>query len=166
LFGLIAGMLLSFVGIKIISAAYGSVMWSVAGAGLFDPIEFVLYLMLYMVLVVAVLTQSFKLINEFPNRILQWLGFQGQLGGNMDEAIGQSKQQFQGASQAADQGFKGAQQSATDKSRKDSNNKKVNDLQLAPAAAAAAGGSGAPAPSAPAAGGAPGSPEMQRNSRP
>jgi defect in organelle trafficking protein DotA len=119
LFGLIAGMLLSFVGVKIISVAYGDVMWSVSSNGgwLADPIEFILYLCLYMILVIAVITQSFKLITEIPNRVLQWLGFQGQLGGNMDEAIGSSKQQFQGASQQGEQSFGGSQNAASDANR-------------------------------------------------
>ena len=37
-------------------------------------------------------TQCFKLINELPNRVLQWIGFQGQLGLPSDDATGQARQ--------------------------------------------------------------------------
>lgn len=119
LFGFIAGMLLSYILIQILTNGFalaigeGFNSWAV----LVNPVAFFFYVVFYLGVLFIIIQQSFKLTIDIPNRVLQWLGFQGQLGGNMDEATQQTKQQHQQGAQESQQGFKGSENAARESAR-------------------------------------------------
>lgn len=118
LFGLIASMLLAYAFIQILTMGFAEALFNMqdGGATLWaNPVEGICVIGLYTFLIVMGCTQCFKLINEIPNRVLQWLGFQGQLGMNSEEAVNQARQNFGQISGAQQAAFQKGEQTLRDK---------------------------------------------------
>ena len=147
LFGFIAATLLAYVGIQVMTNGFAIVTLSGAGKGVIDAdaISFFLSMVMYIFLIIVIIQQSFKLVVDLPNRTLQWLGAQGQLGGNMDEAVQQMKQHGQSASGAAQGAFNKQEQNAREMTRQAA--KKYGDpedTKSTNVSGAASSGGGAP----------------------
>lgn len=72
-FGMMAGMLMSYVVIKFINAAFYNVIINMTG-GATGLIEGFLFLMAYAGLVLTALNKCFALIHMIPDRVLVWIG--------------------------------------------------------------------------------------------
>lgn len=140
IFGLLGGMILSYVGFTLINMGFGSVIDGIAhmaniadnGAdksNTFDWVGGATFLVIYTSLIVAVAQKCFMLIHEVPDRVLRWLGGQDQLGsgkggeemvrgavGQAGSTVGQGMQKGTEASQqAAMSGAKAVSKSDKDK---------------------------------------------------
>lgn len=111
LFGLMASILIGYVFVDIITVGFAQALFNMQdhGAELSNPLEGISVMALYTFLIVVGYTQCFKLITETGNKVLSWIGFQGQLGSSSDEAIGQMKQHGSEIGGAAQSGFKDAE---------------------------------------------------------
>ncbi len=81
--GFIAGILLSYVGLKLLNLGFGPAVayMSTAGAnGWSDGFKSLAIVVIYTFLVVMVINKAFTLITEVPNKVLRWIGGQEQLG--------------------------------------------------------------------------------------
>lgn len=101
IFGLITGMLLSYVVVTLINAAFLNVMRQIySGPGL---VEMVLFLAAYCGLVITALNKSFSLIHLLPERVLGWIGGRGEAYGE-----GEAAKEVGGKVSGAAEGVKGA----------------------------------------------------------
>jgi len=107
LFGLIAAVLIGYVFVDIITIGFAQAMFNMQDKGITmaNPLEAMAVMALYTFLIIVGYTQCFKLITETGNKVLQWIGFQGQLGSSADEAVGQMKQHGAEIGGAAQSGF-------------------------------------------------------------
>ena len=117
LFGLMAAVLLGYVFVDIITVGFGQAVFNMQdkGGAMANPIEAICMMGLYTFLVVVGYSQCFKLITETGNRVLSWLGFQGQLGMQTDDAVGQMKQNSSAIGGAMSSGFKDTESKLRDK---------------------------------------------------
>lgn len=117
LFGLVAAILVGYVFVDIITIGFGQALFNMQdkGSGMGNPIEAICVMGLYTFLIVVGYSQCFKLITETGNRVLSWLGFQGQLGLQTDDALGQMKQNSSAISGAAQSGFRDVDAKIRDK---------------------------------------------------
>lgn len=125
LFGLMSAILVSYVFVDIITVGFSLALTNMqdSGVSMLNPIQSLATMALYVFLIVTAYTQCFKLINELGNRILSWLGFQGQLGLNTDEATGQMRQNASTIGGTASQAFKEGDAKVRDKARSIKQNK-------------------------------------------
>lgn len=110
IFGMIAGMQLSYVVIRFINAAFAGVMSQVNPMP--GPVELLLFLAIYTSLIVTSLNKCFALIHMIPDQALRWVGIHGvsfggekgleEVGGAAEKAAGQVKA---GAGGAAEKGM-------------------------------------------------------------
>lgn len=90
IFGLFAGMLLSVVAITIINSTFAAVMASITsshfggggtnttqGSGQADILELIFFMVAYVFLVVSALNKCFSMIHVIPERVMRWIGGQG-----------------------------------------------------------------------------------------
>lgn len=103
-FGMMAAMLLSYVVIQFINAAFYSVVASVAGDMGF--LEGFFYIMVYAGLVIVALNKCFAMIHMVPDRVLRWVGGHGEQLGE-EGMVGEAKGMVSGAGQAAGQAAAG-----------------------------------------------------------
>jgi len=108
IFGLIAGLLLSSVVVKMINYAF----WDIAVTGIYgmsgtsgkavytNPLAAVLFLAAYIMLIVIALNKSFSAIHVIPEQVMRWIGGQGEKYGEGD-AVGEMKQAVTGAASGA-----------------------------------------------------------------
>lgn len=83
-FGLIAGMLMSYVVVTLINAAFLNVMRQIySGPGI---VELILFLAAYCGLVITALNKCFSLIHLLPERVLGWIGGRGEAFGEGEAA--------------------------------------------------------------------------------
>jgi defect-in-organelle-trafficking protein DotA len=107
IFGLMAGMLISYIGVSFINTTFVPVVHGTHGifTGSIHPLEFLMLLIVYGGIIVAFLNQTFSLIHIIPDQVLRWIGGQHQFGhyGKADEALqtaqGGAGQLKQGASE-------------------------------------------------------------------
>ncbi len=81
--GFIAGILLSYVGLKLLNLGFGPAVANMArnGAnGWSDGFKAIAIVVIYTFIVVMVINKAFTLITEIPNKVLRWIGGQEQLG--------------------------------------------------------------------------------------
>lgn len=109
IFGLFAGMLLSIVAITIINSTFSAVMASItsshfgqggtnttAGSGQADFLELIFFMVAYVFLVISALNKCFAMIHVIPERVMRWIGGQGEQYGE-GEALGEMKGGVSGA---------------------------------------------------------------------
>lgn len=128
IFGLIGGMILSYVGFALINMGFGSVINGIAGmanitgasgpdnSNMFDWVGAATFLVIYTSLIVAVAQKCFMLIHEVPDRVLRWLGGQDQLGsgkGGEEMVRGAVSQAGSTVGQGMQKGTEAGQQAAT-----------------------------------------------------
>jgi len=90
IFGFIFGILLSFVGLKILNMGFGPAVANIdnaSGNGWTNMFRAMGLIVVYTALVVAIINKSFSLIHAIPNQVLRWLsgGEQAQFGGSGGE---------------------------------------------------------------------------------
>ena len=98
IFGLIGGMLLTFVAVDLLNNSYFFFIGTVAEQKGMDPLRFIMFLVMYIVLMVAIVNRTFSLIHLIPDRVLSWIGWQGQFGAYSEGMEGIAKQGFQSLS--------------------------------------------------------------------
>jgi hypothetical protein len=84
IFGLIAGILVSYVAINFLSSLFAGITAIlgnnvVGGSGL-GPVQSILLTVIYISFVIAILNRSFALIHIFPDRILSWISWTSTFG--------------------------------------------------------------------------------------
>lgn len=95
IFGLIAGIILSYIGIWVLNAGFGYAVSSIAdSANAYSLAKFLFPLaiiVVYAATVMAIVNQSFTLITAIPDRVTRWLsgGLQEQFGGGAEKALGE-----------------------------------------------------------------------------
>lgn len=77
-FGMMAGMLLSTVGIYMLNAAFHNVVYSITGGSFTGIIEGFLFIFAYASIVISILNKCFSLVHVLPDRTLRWIGGQHQ----------------------------------------------------------------------------------------
>jgi len=120
-FGLIIGMILSYVGVNFLNSAYSFVLWSntsmneqnvnVAVYGI-GPFQWALYIILYVSLVSVLLNKAYSLIHKLPDQILRWIGGThgfGEYSGGLEEVQGKAQGAAGQMQSAGNEGFQGSQ---------------------------------------------------------
>lgn len=79
IFGLLAGMLITYIGMDYVNTTFGSVINGIFSHEL-HPLEFLAILIVYGGILVALLNQTFSLIHILPDQVLRWIGGQHQFG--------------------------------------------------------------------------------------
>jgi|GEM_PF-1328123 len=74
--GMMFGMLMAPVAVTMINSGFKTVMATIAGDTP-DPVSFVMFLLAYVALVLAVLNKCFAMISWLPNHVLAWIGHTG-----------------------------------------------------------------------------------------
>lgn len=105
-FGMMSGMLLSYVVIQFINAAFYNVVASIIGGTSMGLIEVFLFIMAYAGLVVTALNKCFSLIYLIPDKTLRWIGAQAETYGEA-EALEQVKGKIHAGGEAATGAAKG-----------------------------------------------------------
>lgn len=112
IFGMISGLLLSYVAINYINAAFMGVIVSISSSP--GILEIIFFMIVYTTIFTTVLNKCFELIHVVPDRILRWIGGGqeqfGESGAAMEKVsqgfqagAGETKQAAQGAATAAGQ---------------------------------------------------------------
>jgi len=124
IFGLMAAMLLSVVVVAMINSGFGLVITTIGSLGttttfavdakgniyseggaaaLANPLEVILFLCAYVTLIVTALNKCFSAIHVIPEKVMRWLGAQG-------EAYGEAEgmREVKGGVEAGEAGGKGA----------------------------------------------------------
>lgn len=84
IFGLISGMLLSYVIVTLVNAAFVNVMRQIySGPGL---VETILFIAAYIGLIITALNKCFSLIHLLPEKVLGWIGGRGEAYGEGEAA--------------------------------------------------------------------------------
>lgn len=81
IFGLIAAMLMARVVIFMINETFFNVrdiLMSTSVTGAFDPIVLILFIFAYAMMIVAALNKCFALIHVIPEKVMRWIGGQGE----------------------------------------------------------------------------------------
>lgn len=99
-FGMMAGMLLSYVVVKFINAAFYNVIAQMTG-GTMGMIEGFLFLMAYAGLILTALNKCFSLIHVIPERTISWVGGHGAPAGEAEAAEAVKGKVMAGAGEAA-----------------------------------------------------------------
>jgi defect in organelle trafficking protein DotA len=107
IFGLLAGMILSYVGLNFLNSTFAGVLNSVTGGGSIDPFVMISVLVIYGGLVVVFFHKTFSLIHVLPDTILRWIGGQG---AQFGEYAGGEQSVRGAAQQSAEKGTQAAQQ--------------------------------------------------------
>lgn len=92
-FGMMAGMLLSYVVVTFINAAFLGVMDQIGAPGM---VEVVLFMMIYTGLLISALNKCFSLIHVVPDKVLRFIGGGGEQFGEA-EAGKEAAQEFKGS---------------------------------------------------------------------
>ncbi len=101
--GLIAGMLLSVIGLTIFNSAYKTMIGYAMGVGGITATMFI-----YAVLVMQVVTQCYSLIYMIPDRVMRWLGQapeQSMVGQALQAAESKTKEEGQAGAKGMESGF-------------------------------------------------------------
>lgn len=93
IFGLIAAMLLASVVITMINTGFSMVKSMISNG---DPLSMILMLAAYVYLIVAALNKCFAAIHLIPEKVMRWIGGQGDQYGESD-ALGEAKKGVDGA---------------------------------------------------------------------
>ncbi|MBU0456274.1 MAG: DotA/TraY family protein [Gammaproteobacteria bacterium] len=127
LFGLISGMVLTYVAIYLFNSLFAVAIQSVITvtggisnttfwnnlqnlSKIPDPVQFVLLFVIYVLSIVAIVNRSFSLIHLIPDRVLSWIGGTSQFGQYAEGMEQQVSQGFQSAAGQAKQMVSGTAQ--------------------------------------------------------
>lgn len=101
IFGMMAAMLLS----SVVAGMINDVFWRVAESiGMESPLTLVFFLAAYVTLMITAMNKCFAAIYLIPERVMRWIGGQGDQYGEAD-AVGESKQAITGAASKAGSGM-------------------------------------------------------------
>lgn len=112
IFGLVAGFLLSLVGLLFLNGTYEYIVSASLAASMQEnpdqarsymgPLQWAGYIVVYISLVMALINKSYSMIHQIPDAVLRWIGGQGQFGEyakGEDEVKSSSQQGMQPVSQ-------------------------------------------------------------------
>jgi defect-in-organelle-trafficking protein DotA len=113
IFGLIAGIMISYIGVWLINDGFGSILPTIAFAGdnLASLIVGLIAIpMIYMIMAMQVINRSFTLIHVLPDKVTRWIagGNVEQLGSEMAGAEKDAKSSAQGGMKDLGKGAQGA----------------------------------------------------------
>jgi hypothetical protein len=118
IFGLVAAMLLASVVLTMINAMFGQVLLQIIGTGTgsldnsngqlsqglqiaaaaANPLEMIFFLMAYVLLIIGALNKCFAAIHIIPERVMRWMGGQGEQYGE-SEGLGEMKRGIEGGAE-------------------------------------------------------------------
>ncbi|PIQ44141.1 MAG: hypothetical protein COV52_08640 [Gammaproteobacteria bacterium CG11_big_fil_rev_8_21_14_0_20_46_22] len=92
IFGLIAGMLMTYIGVLLLNSIYQFVVYSnshvgltglTSGSGVYSGVtalQWALYMAIYVSIVMVIINKSYALIHKLPDNVLRWIGGQAGFG--------------------------------------------------------------------------------------
>jgi defect-in-organelle-trafficking protein DotA len=120
IFGLVSGIILSYVAVRFINFSFASVIGMTTGGGdaggtfhyipfagnahTLGPLQLILYVIIYVGLIVAILNKCFSLITIIPDKVLRWIGGQQGQFGEGDHGEEKVKEAFSGGAHKISQG--------------------------------------------------------------
>ncbi len=123
IFGLMAAIMLSNIAVIMVNAGFGTVvsnLFDFAGTGsaggttaaAFNPLAMLFVLIAYVTLLIAVLNKCFAAIHIIPERVMRWIGGQGEQYGE-SEAVGEVKGAVSSGAGQAQKAMEGSQHDGT-----------------------------------------------------
>lgn len=114
IFGLLAGMMLSYIGLNFLNSTFAGVLSSLDGGSSVDPFVMIAILAIYGGLIIVFIHKTFGLIHILPDAILRWIGGQGaqfgEYGGGEQGVRSVAQQGAEKASGGAKEGIEGSSQ--------------------------------------------------------